>query len=325
MFLNDITYSTSLCDDGVLLSFSTLANTGNNSNISPANIYLIEFSEELTIPSGNTVEISPSGYSLTNVSNFTPQCFIKIKSEYADGSQTVVKLTVKDANYNILKTQYKRVLCSSNQIEKPCIVPTDQPLQQQYVTLSIRNNWEHSYNGYLIAKFVPNDVHDDIKVKLPRKDITYLPSRGQNDQIKVTILISKLKEYNFTPEQIKTLLGGNAAFNTKNKNYIFVVDSLGRTISQIENIQVGTVPQGTGSNPLPILIKNLGSVEFNTAKPAPVPTAAIVKWTHSSTTTTLGELILNPDTYQNNDEIIILYDNDTITGMLNHPLLLLTS
>lgn len=324
MFLNDIIYSTNLCDDGVLVNFDTLVSTGSGSNIDPTSIYLIEFSEELTIPSGNSVTISPSAYSLKNVTNFTPQCFAKIKSEYTEGSQTVIKLTVKNANYDILKTQYKRIICS-NENSKPCILPVDQPLQPQYINLSIRNNWEYSYNGYMIAKFVPNDITDNIKIRLSRKDITYLPSRGQNDQIKIVIPVAKLAEYNLTPAQIKTLLSGNTAYSIKNKDYIFILDSLGRTLQQVENLQVGTVPLPNSSTALPITIKNLGSVKFNTAKPAPVPTVSLVKWTHSASTAVLGELILNPDTYQDNDEIIVFYNNDTITGILNHPLLLLSS
>ena len=81
-------------------------------------MYLVEFSNELSIPSGNTITVSPSGYSIKNAKSFTPQCFVKIKSTYTEGSQTLVKLTVKDINYDVLKTQYKRIICSPTP-EKP--------------------------------------------------------------------------------------------------------------------------------------------------------------------------------------------------------------
>ena len=324
MFLNDITYSTSFCDAGALISFNTLSSTGSGSNVSASDIYLIEFTEELTIPSGNIVEISPSAYSLKHTTNFTPQCFVKIKSEYTEGSQTTIKLTVKDANYQTLKTQYKRIICSNNST-KPCISPVEQPPQPQYIVLSIRNNWEFVYNGYILAKFIPTNIEDTIKIKLPRKDIVYLPSRGQNDQIKITISIDKLASYNLSANQIRTLLSGNTAYTIKNANYIFVLDSLGRSLSQIGDIVVTTVPQANSSQPLNVTLKSIGQVEYNTAKAAPIPTASLVRLSSSGSTTQLGELILNPDTYQTNDEIIVLYNNDTITGKINSPLLLLSS
>jgi hypothetical protein len=324
MFLNDITYSTILCSDGVLLNFDTLYSTGINPTIDPATIYLIEFTEELTIPSGNSVSISPSGYTLKNASNFTPQCFAKIASEYTDGSQTVIKLTVKDTNYKVLKTQYKRIICSS-QSSKPCIVPIDHPAKPQYITLNIKNNWEYIYNGYIIAKFVPTDITNGIKIRLPRKDISYLPSRGQNDQIKISISLDKLQEYKLTAEGIKALLGGNTVYTVKKREVFFIFDSLDRTIPQIENLQVSSVPVANSTNTLPVTIKNLGTVTFNTSKPSPIPTVSLVRWTNSEVTTFLGELILNPDTYQVNDEIIVIYNSNTITGTINNPLLLLTS
>jgi hypothetical protein len=326
MFLNDITYSTSLCDDGVLINFNTLSSTGTGiaANISPADTYLIEFSEELTIPSGNTISISPSGYTLTNVNSFTPQCFVKIRSEYTDGSQTVLKLVVKDSNYNILSSQYKRVICSS-QSAKPCIVPVTQVSQPQYIVLSNRNNWEYIYNGYIIAKFALTNITDNLKIQLPRKDATYLPSRGQNDQIKIIIAQSRLLEYKLTADGIKALLGGNTAYTVKNKNVIFVFDSLGRTIQQVQDIQIASVPVGSSSTPQPVAIKSLGSVEFNSSRPAPIPSVSIVRWNNGGIDLDLGELIVNPDVYQINDEIIITRDSDKITGAINFPLLLLTS
>jgi len=239
MFLNDIIFSTNLCSSGVLLKFDNLFSSGSGANISPTEMYLVEFSNELSIPSGNTVTVSPSGYSIKNAKSFTPECFVKIKSQYTEGSQTLIKLTVKDINYDVLKTQYKRIICSPKP-EKQCLNEEDPQQNYQYIILNQRNNWEYRHNGHLIAKFVPILITDDISIKLRKKNINQLP--------------------------------------------------------------------------LP-----------NTYQP--IPTVSLVHLLDSGTMiiTDLGELIFNPNAYQNNDEIIVNYDSDMIIGSIDSPLLLLTN
>lgn len=326
MFLNDIIFSTNLCDGGVLVSFENLSSSGSGANISPTETYLIEFENELSIPSGNIITISPSGYTIKNSKSFTPQCVAKIKSEYTEGSQTLIKLVIKDINYNVLKTQYKRIICSPES-GKPCFFPVKQPQGSQYVTLNRRNNWEYRYNGYMIAKFTPESITDNIAIKLPRKDITYLPSKGRNDQFKITILATKLIEYGFTADHIKQTLGGNTAYTQDGKDIIFVLDALGRTIEQVGTIQLGTVNSGNNQSPTTIFIKSIGTVEFNIPKAAPIPNNCLVHLLNNQNMqiTSLGELIINPNTYQVSDEIIVVYNGDDIIGKINTPLLLLTN
>ena len=324
MFLNDIIFSTNLCDGGVLVNFPNLFSSGSGANISPTEMYLIEFENELSIPSGNVVTISPSGYTIRNSKSFTPQCVAKIKSEYTEGSQTLIKLVVKDINYNVLKTQYKRIICSAES-GKPCFFPVQQPRDSQYITLNQRNNWEYRYNGYMIAKFSPQAITDNISIKLPKKDVTYLPSKGRNDQLIITIPVSKLAEYRFTAEGIKQILGGNTAYTQEDEDIIFVLDALGRTIEQVSNIQLSSFSSGTSQSPIVIFIKSIGTVEFNTPKEAPIPTPCSVRLLNSqnSTTTDLGQLIINPKTYQISDEIIVTYNGNSIIGKIDSPLLLL--
>jgi hypothetical protein len=289
-------------------------------NISKSELYIIEFTNEVSIPSGNIVTISPSGYTVKNTTSFVPQCSAKIKSAYTEGSQTLVKMEIKDINYNILKTQYKRVVCSIKS-DKPCFIPSG-PRQTEYITLQRKNNWEYRYNGYIIAKFIPLSFTENISIKLERKNITQLPSRGQTDQFRIVMAVDKLKSYNISADQVKQVLGGNAAYILDNNNYIFVVDSLGRTIQQINNLIVGNVSSsnnGNNSN-TNIIIANIGSVNYNTAKPSPIPTISILEL---SDKTLLGQLIVSPDTYKLNDVIIVNYNNISYTSNIKSPLLLL--
>ena len=53
--------------------------------------------------------------------------------------------------------------------------------------------------------------------------------------------------------------------------------------------------------------------------PQPVPTLCLVDLQN----TRLGELIINPNTYQIGDEIIVTYNSNIITGTIDSPLLVL--
>jgi len=329
MFLNEANIPINVCTDGTLIKFSPVSCTGSGANIKPADIYLIEFYTETTIPSGNIVNISPSGYTISSTKSFVPMCAVNIQSKYQEGSQTLIKLIIKDLYENTLKTEYKKLVCSSTS-SSVCIKPEDEPITNLYIELNAQNDWEYKYNGYSIAKFVPASVPSTIKIKLPRKDIAYLPPKGQNDQFKIILDTSKLLQYNITATSIRGTVGGNASLSSDSAgNQIIIVDALNRPLELMVNLQIGSVTNTTTGGQtatLPISLKQVSkNIGYNSSKAAPIPGISIINLRNNSSQTYLGQLIYNPQTYLLNDKIIVIYNTNTINGVLQSPLLLLNS
>ena len=119
-------HSTSIqdCECGILLDFDTVysaVNAGGSGtpNIEARPTYILEFEPEFIFPSSQaTVDLSPSTYTINQVSEFTPQVVAKVVSSHQGESQSLIKLNIKDTANNLLYTDYYNIICSPSEVIK---------------------------------------------------------------------------------------------------------------------------------------------------------------------------------------------------------------
>ena len=119
-------HSTSIqnCECGILLDFDTVysavgAGGSGTPNIEARPTYVLEFEPEFIFPSSQaTVDLSPSTYTVNQVSEFTPQVVAKVVSSHQGESQSLIKLNIKDTANNLLYTDYYNIICSPSEIIK---------------------------------------------------------------------------------------------------------------------------------------------------------------------------------------------------------------
>lgn len=109
------------CECGILLNFdkvySETTDPSGTPNIEARSTYILEFEPEFVFPSSQAnVNLSPSTYTVNQVSEFTPQVVAKITSSHQGESQSLIKLNIKDTANNILYTDYYNVVCSPSEV-----------------------------------------------------------------------------------------------------------------------------------------------------------------------------------------------------------------
>jgi len=336
MFINEIRNLTSECECGILSQFSRVYSTGLYPPIPPKDTYVVEFSKELSIPSGTSVIISPSGYSISKVNEFTPECSVQLISEYLSGNQTVIKVDIKDIYNKVLYSEYKKIVCSpQNTTIDPCVRIDDTEASQSLdIELNERNNWEYKYNGFLIVKFIPNNLSSIIKLVFNKKSSAVLPVKSSTDDaIKINLNVQSMQEKNITTDMIRTAIYINSAqwdsynnantYNLTTAANTLSLDSIdSRTPEQIRNILIierSITNTGGASTVEKIYIKDVADVYYLEPTPAKIPTVSIMKYknNNSSTLNKFGEIQYNSDVYGIDDNITVTIDNKTYIGSYN--------
>jgi len=335
MFINELRNLTSECECGLLVKFNKVFSTGLYPPIPPKDTYVIEFSKELSIPSGTQVNISPSGYSISKINEFTPECSVQLISEYLSGSQTVIRVDIKDIYNKVLYSEYKKIVCSpQNSTVDPCVrIDSSERVQISDIELSEKNNWEYKYNGFLIVKFIPDDLSSDIKINLSKKSSSILPVKSSTqDSIKINLNIQAMQENNISVDMVRNAIFINSSqwdainatsiYNlTTSANSLSLNSIDSRTPEQIENILIVERQDPNSSPPQveKIYIKDVAEVIYAEPTPAKIPTVCIMKYqdTGSNIPYKFGELHYNNSIYTQDDVLSIDIDGTKYSGFFN--------
>ncbi len=337
MFINEIRNLTSECECGLLVQFDKVYSTGTYPPLPPKDTYVVEFSKELSIPSGTSVNISPSGYAISKINEFVPECSVQLVSEYLSGNQTVVRVDIKDIYNKILYSQYKKIVCSpQNTTVDPCVkIDQTEPAQSLDIELNEKNNWEYKYNGFIIVKFIPNDLSEDIVLTFKKKSSSLLPVKSSTeDSIRINLNIQAMQEKNITLDMVRTAIyinsaqwdsyNANSSYNLTTSSNSLSLNSIdSRTPDQIKNILIieRSIPNesNTSTTSEKIYIKDIAEVVYAEPTPAKIPTISIMKYknTGSSTLYKFGELQYNDSIYTSDDELFAIIDSTSYSGSFN--------
>lgn len=329
MFINEIRNLTSECECGILVQFDKVWSTGLYPPVPPKDTYIVEFSKELSIPSGTSVNISPSGYSISKINEFNPECSVQIISEYLSGSQTVVKVDVKDIYNKTLYSQYKKIICSpQNSTIDPCVrIDKSEPTQFLDIELNEKNNWEYKYNGFFIVKFIPDNLSNDIKITFKKKSSALLPVKSSTeDSIKINLNIQAMQEKNITIDMIRNAIyinsaqwdsyNANSAYNLTTSSNALSLNSIdSRTPDQIKNILIiEKAVDNTSTQTEKIYIKDVADVVYAEPSPAKIPEISIMKYNNGLK---FGELHYDNSIYTSDDNLFAIIDGTIYSGFFN--------
>ena len=178
--------STEQCECGALITFDPvfsktpgageIAPSGASPNLPAKDSYVISFSQETSVPSGQTsVELSPSSYMISNNSIFAPQVSAKISSFHAGEPEALIKMTIKDVYGNQLYTDYVQVNCLAQNIEN-CVARD--PDAQQYIRLNKDNNWTYKVKDQTVIQFIKEFDNDEIEIVFEAKHKSIYDSRS---------------------------------------------------------------------------------------------------------------------------------------------------
>lgn len=332
MFINELKNLTSECECGLLVQFDKVWSTGAYPPIPPKDTYIVEFSKELSIPSGTSVNISPSGYAISRINEFNPECSVQIVSEYLSGSQTVVKVDIKDIYNKTLYSQYKKIVCSpQNSTLDPCVrIDTSEPTQVLDIVLNEKNNWEYKYNGFFVVKFIPDDLSDSIMITFKKKSSSLLPVKSSTeDSIKIDLNIQAMQEKKITIDMIRNAIyinsaqwdsyNASSAYNLTTASNSLSLNSIdSRTPEQIKNILIVERAIGsTSTETEKIYIKDVADVVYTEPTPAKIPEISIMKYIDNSNLYKFGELHYDNSIYNADDAIFVTINGITYSGFFN--------
>jgi len=170
-------FSTEQCECGALITFDPvfsktpgageIAPSGASPNLPAKDSYVISFSQEISVPSGQTsVDLSPASYMISNNSIFAPQVSAKISSFHTGKPEALIRMTIKDVYGNQLYTDYVQINCLAQNIEN-CVARD--PDAQQYIRLNRDNNWTYKVKDQTVIQFIKEFDNDEIEIVFEAK------------------------------------------------------------------------------------------------------------------------------------------------------------
>lgn len=312
-----ITYYQNLSD---FFSVNVAGDIYSIPNIDPAENYLIEFNIESIVPKTAEASLRPNRYIVSGREIFTPITVLEIKSKFSTSAKVLVKMLLRDLKTNkILKNEYIEVVMTDAD-SKPCEIITEQPIDNEYYYLDITNNWTYIHDGYTLAQFIPNNKHDNISIKLNKKNSQLLPSRGSSNKIRVIVDPIKLSDKKVTIDQIRTAMISQfntienyfAVANLGNKSYDIIVKDVFLQPSDLNNIVVALVPPSTG---IPVKFNEVAEAINYTSDSSDIPGISLLRWTNNNETVYIGELHFDKNVYLN-DSIQVNYNQYGLFGTI---------
>lgn len=303
-----------------IISVSLVGELYNTNNINPRDFYSVQFSVESIVPSSAQAILRPSGYIVGGYQSFTPTTTLEIKSTYSTTAKALIKMTIRDTNSNeILKNEYLEVVMSNSQ-NKPCEIISQQPIENSYVSLDIKNDWTYKHQVYTLAKFIPKNKSNNISVELVKKNNQLLPNIGNDNKIKIIADPIRLTNKKVTIDQIRTAIVNQfdsiqnyyAVANLGNKSYDIIIKDIFLQPSDLNDLVVAIVPPETG---VPVKFNEVATAETYSSDLDNIPGISLLYWNHNSNNEYLGELHFDKNIY-NNDPLKIIYNTSGLTGII---------
>lgn len=298
-------------------------------NISPAQKYIIEYSVETKLPNTASVIIRPSSIIETGDRAFTPTTIIELTSIYSRSIKALIKMTVKDLVWDpisliykstqTLKTEYKEIVIADAD-NKPCEIIYNKPITTSFYELNKENNWSYFYDGYLLAEFIPNSEYQDISLKVIKKNDILLPSKGSKNRIRIVVNPVAIQQKQTSIDKIREAIvsqydvinNAYALVNLGNKSYDIIVEDVLLKPDDFKNIIVDIVPPVTGT---PVKFEDVAKAIPYSQDIYPIPKISFIKWNNSGEKF-LGELHYNEQIYDNDPFILNISGNINLSGVI---------
>lgn len=303
-----------------IISVALIGEVYSINNINPRDFYNVQFSVESIVPSSAQAILRPSGYIVGGYQSFTPITTLEIKSAYSTSAKALVKMTIRDVNSNeVLKNEYIEVIMSNSQT-KPCEIISQEPIENSYISLNIKNNWTYSHQIYTLAKFIPKNKTSNISVELIKKNNQLLPNSGNDNKIKIIADPIKLTNKKVTIDQIRTAIVNQfdsiqnyyAVANLGNKSYDIIIKDIFLQPSDLNDLVVAVVPPETG---VPVKFNEVAIAETYSSDMDSIPGISLLYWNHNTVNEYIGELHFDKNIYTN-DPLKVIYNTSGLTGII---------
>lgn len=307
----ELTYNQNLAN---LDSSDAIGELYLENNIEPRDQYTISFTVESIVPSGASIIISPTDYTIAGNDTFTPATTVQLKSKFSSSAKALIKMTITPLLSSIpIKTEYRQIIVSDSS-SKPCEIISTEPIKDEFVYLDIDNNWTYTHQGYLLAKFIPSNKN--IVIKLPQKSIQLLPSRANINKLKVTANPVSMKNKKVSIDQIRSAMveaydsitNTSVVANLGNKSYDIIIEDIFIKPEDLNNLVVAIVPPVTGT---PVKFSEVAKSSTYNSDLFDIPSIGFVQ----NDSGHMGELQFNHKIY-NNEPIEVIVDNNTLSGKI---------
>jgi hypothetical protein len=307
----ELTYNQNLAN---LDSSDAIGELYLENNIEPRDQYTISFTVESIVPSGASIIISPTDYTIAGNDTFTPATTVQLKSKFSSSAKALIKMTITPLlSSTPIKTEYRQIIVSDSS-SKPCEIISTEPIKDEFVYLDIDNNWTYTHQGYLLAKFIPSNKN--IIIKLPQKNTQLLPSRSNINKLKVTANPVSMKNKKVSIDQIRSAMveaydsitNTSIVANLGNKSYDIIIEDIFIKPEDLNNLVVAIVPPVTGS---PVRFSEVAKSSTYNSDLFDIPSIGFVQ----NDSGHMGELQFNHKIY-NNEPIEVIVDNNTLSGKI---------
>jgi hypothetical protein len=307
----ELTYNQNLAN---LDSSDAIGELYLENNIEPRDQYTISFTVESIVPSGASIIISPTDYTIAGNDTFTPATTVQLKSKFSSSAKALIKMTITPLlSSTPIKTEYRQIIVSDSS-SKPCEIISTEPIKDEFVYLDIDNNWTYTHQGYLLAKFIPSNKN--IVIKLPQKNTQLLPSRSNINKLKVTANPVSMKNKKVSIDQIRSAMveaydsitNTSIVANLGNKSYDIIVEDIFIKPEDLNNLVVAIVPPVTGT---PVKFSEVAKSSTYNSDLFDIPSIGFVQ----NDSGHMGELQFNHKIY-NNEPIEVIVDNNTLSGKI---------
>jgi hypothetical protein len=307
----ELTYNQNLAN---LDSSDAIGELYLENNIEPRDQYTISFTVESIVPSGASIIISPTDYTIAGNDTFTPATTVQLKSKFSSSAKALIKMTITPLlSSTPIKTEYRQIIVSDSS-SKPCEIISTEPIKDEFVYLDIDNNWTYTHQGYLLAKFIPSNKN--IVIKLPQKNTQLLPSRSNINKLKVTANPVSMKNKKVSIDQIRSAMveaydsitNTSVVANLGNKSYDIIIEDIFIKPEDLNNLVVAIVPPVTGS---PVRFSEVAKSSTYNSDLFDIPSIGFVQ----NDSGHMGELQFNHKIY-NNEPIEVIVDNNTLSGKI---------
>lgn len=313
-----ITFSQNLANDNI---GNVNGEIYKQSNISPAEKYIIEYSVETKVPSTANVVLRPSTLVEGGDRSFEPTTVVEITSTYSLSSKVLIKMVVRDFKTNqILKTEYQEIIVADSE-SKPCEIIYEKPITISFYELNQKNNWSYFYEGYLLAQFIPNAEYKDITIKLIKKNNLLLPSRGGKNRIRIVVNPLSIQQKQTNIDKIREAIvsqydvinNAYAVVNLGNRSYDIIVEDVLLKPEDFKGIIVDVVPPVTGT---PIKFEEVAKAISYSQDVYSIPKISLLRWNNNNQIKFIGELHYNERIYDNDPIILNISGSIDLSGTI---------
>jgi hypothetical protein len=313
-----ITFNQNLANDNI---GSVNGEIYKQTNISPAEKYIIEYSVETKVPSTANVILRPSTIVESGDRSFDPTTVVEISSTYSLSSKVLIKMIIRDFKSNqILKTEYQEIIVADSE-SKPCEIIYEKPITISFYELNKKNNWSYFYEGYLLAQFIPNTEYKDITIKLIKKNNILLPSRGGKNRIRIVVNPLAIQEKQTNIDKIREAIvsqydiinNAYAVVNLGNRSYDIIVEDVLLKPEDFKGIIVDVVPPVTGT---PIKFEDVAKAIPYSQDIYSIPKISLLRWNNNNAIRFIGELHYNEKIYDNDPMILNISGSINLSGTI---------